>query len=340
MFRRREAADETYTFKHALICDAAYDSMLRSRRCELHAAIVDALESDTTDKSWPSEVLGYHCARAGQLEKAAQHYRKAASSPQRFAEMQGLLERALEADPTSVTSLTMLANVLMNRTHMFGLPINNEEVSRAGELIARARALSPDSIDVLASHASWLRARFRFAEAYPVLQRLAAIEPERSATHLMLGVCNAEMNRLEDALADFLEALRLDPTDPDLWLRHWRIGETLGLLGRDDRRYPGSSGPFLPIPTTASAISRGSAWRWPVPVPWLETWIRPGHWSLKPMRSGLFTPFAVGVRPYGTLALCRKSNMFRRVCAGRVCVIMWLRMRISELQPVIRCPEH
>jgi class 3 adenylate cyclase/tetratricopeptide (TPR) repeat protein/rhodanese-related sulfurtransferase len=238
VFRRREAANETYTFKHALICDAAYDSMLRSRRSELHAAIVDALESDTTFESWPSEVLGYHCARAGQLEKAAQHYRKAASSPQRFAEMQSLLERALEADPTSVTSLTMLANVLMNRTHMFGLPINNEEVSRAGELIARARALRPDSTDVLASHASWLRARFRFAEAYPVLKRLAAIEPERSATHLMLGVCNAEMNRLEDALADFSEALRLDPADPDLWLRHWRIGETLGLLGRDSEAIP------------------------------------------------------------------------------------------------------
>ena len=43
-FRRGTPPDATYTFKHALVQDAAYDSLLKSRRQELHAKIARVIE--------------------------------------------------------------------------------------------------------------------------------------------------------------------------------------------------------------------------------------------------------------------------------------------------------
>jgi hypothetical protein len=45
VFRRGTPPDALYTFKHALVQDAAYDSLLRSRRQELHAKIAQVIET-------------------------------------------------------------------------------------------------------------------------------------------------------------------------------------------------------------------------------------------------------------------------------------------------------
>jgi predicted ATPase len=44
-FRRGTPPDAIYTFKHALVQDAAYDSLLKSRRLELHGKIARAIEA-------------------------------------------------------------------------------------------------------------------------------------------------------------------------------------------------------------------------------------------------------------------------------------------------------
>jgi len=53
-------------FKHALVQDAAYGTLLREPRRALHARIGDTLESDFADiaESQP-EVLARHCTEAG-----------------------------------------------------------------------------------------------------------------------------------------------------------------------------------------------------------------------------------------------------------------------------------
>jgi class 3 adenylate cyclase/tetratricopeptide (TPR) repeat protein len=63
-----------YAFKHALVQDAAYQSLLRSRRRLLHAQILSALEelSPSTMETEP-ELLAYHATQSGQIEKAV-HY--------------------------------------------------------------------------------------------------------------------------------------------------------------------------------------------------------------------------------------------------------------------------
>ena len=60
-----------YTFKHALVQDAAYGTLLREPRRALHARIADVLESQFADiaENKP-ELLARHCAEAGLTEKA------------------------------------------------------------------------------------------------------------------------------------------------------------------------------------------------------------------------------------------------------------------------------
>jgi tetratricopeptide (TPR) repeat protein len=164
-------------------------------------------------------------------QKAAIYYRKAASSPQRFAEVQALLERALELDPSSVAVMTMLATVMMNAAHMFGRPIYPDDLTRAECLISRARDISGSSEDVLMAHGTWLRTQLRFVEARDVFQQIVDTNPSNSVAQFMLGVCVFELGYAEAAIPLYETALRLDPSGPDTWLRHWRIGEAALLLG-------------------------------------------------------------------------------------------------------------
>ena len=74
-FRRGLGPDADYTFKHGLVQDAAYESLLRSRRAEVHASIVALAESDGSGGSIEPGILAHHCAQAGLIAKAASYYR-------------------------------------------------------------------------------------------------------------------------------------------------------------------------------------------------------------------------------------------------------------------------
>ena len=65
----------TYLFKHALVRDAAYSTLLRGRRQELHRQIVSALQQDFPELvvSQP-EMLAHHSAESGMLVEAIEYY--------------------------------------------------------------------------------------------------------------------------------------------------------------------------------------------------------------------------------------------------------------------------
>jgi hypothetical protein len=77
-FRRGTPPDATYTFKHALVQDAAYDSLLKSRRQELHAKIARSIEErfPGTGDTEP-ELLAHHLTAAGATEAAIPLWHKA-----------------------------------------------------------------------------------------------------------------------------------------------------------------------------------------------------------------------------------------------------------------------
>jgi class 3 adenylate cyclase len=81
VFRRGTSPDVTYTFKHALVQDAAYDSLLKSKRQQLHAQIANALETAFQDRvAREPEVLAHHRTQAGHLTEAIPLWRKAGES--------------------------------------------------------------------------------------------------------------------------------------------------------------------------------------------------------------------------------------------------------------------
>jgi tetratricopeptide (TPR) repeat protein len=78
LFRFGVPPDATYLFKHALVQDAAYGTLLRARRQQLHGRIAITLEQQfpETAETRP-ERLARHCAEAGLVEKAVGYCLKA-----------------------------------------------------------------------------------------------------------------------------------------------------------------------------------------------------------------------------------------------------------------------
>jgi predicted ATPase len=74
VFQRGTPPDAVYAFKHALVQDAAYSTLLRTRRQELHARIAAALERG---HDIAPEMLAHHFGEAGEAEKAASHWLEA-----------------------------------------------------------------------------------------------------------------------------------------------------------------------------------------------------------------------------------------------------------------------
>jgi len=78
VFQRGRPPDAVYSFKHALVRDAAHSSLLRSSSQQLHAHIAEALEIQTPElmESQP-ELFAQHYAEAGLVEKSAAYWSKA-----------------------------------------------------------------------------------------------------------------------------------------------------------------------------------------------------------------------------------------------------------------------
>ena len=77
-FRQGQPPHATYLFKHALVQDAAYGTLLREPRRALHARIAETLEGRFADiAETQPELLARHCTEAGLIEKAAGLWGKA-----------------------------------------------------------------------------------------------------------------------------------------------------------------------------------------------------------------------------------------------------------------------
>jgi class 3 adenylate cyclase/tetratricopeptide (TPR) repeat protein len=78
VFRRGEPEEAVYSFKHALVRDAAYESLLKSRRQQLHGKIARTLEERFADVvANQPEIAAHHFTEAGLVEPAIDHWLKA-----------------------------------------------------------------------------------------------------------------------------------------------------------------------------------------------------------------------------------------------------------------------
>ena len=154
LLRQGSAPYETYFFKHALVRDAAYSTLLREQRRALHGRIAETLESQFPEVSEKQpELLARHCTEAGQIEKAAALWGKAGL---RSAERSALVEaaeqlrRALDQiatlAPTSALrreEIKLQVALITPLLHVSGYaaPETRAAVERARLLIEQAEAL-------------------------------------------------------------------------------------------------------------------------------------------------------------------------------------------------------
>ena len=100
VFRRGEGPEAGYLFKHALVRDAAYGTLLRERRRRLHAAVARALEERFPELAGTTpELLAHHLTEAGEAEQAVRYWLEAGRrSAERSADREAVshLGRGLE----------------------------------------------------------------------------------------------------------------------------------------------------------------------------------------------------------------------------------------------------
>ncbi len=78
IFRRGLPPKASYMFKHALVRDAAYESLLKSRRQELHETVARVLEEQFPDtRETQPDLLAHHFTEAGQAGKALPYWLEA-----------------------------------------------------------------------------------------------------------------------------------------------------------------------------------------------------------------------------------------------------------------------
>ena len=110
-FRQGQPPHATYLFKHALVQDAAYGTLLREPRRALHARIAETLEGQFADiAETQPELLARHWTEAGLIEKAAGLWGKAGQrSLARAALLEGVeqLKRALDQIATLPATPTL-----------------------------------------------------------------------------------------------------------------------------------------------------------------------------------------------------------------------------------------
>jgi class 3 adenylate cyclase/tetratricopeptide (TPR) repeat protein len=209
----------TYMFKHALVRDAAYASLLRRRRQELHGAVAAALERQFPDiVAAAPELLAYHASEAGLTDRAVEHWQRAGErARERSANLEAiahltrgldllkLLPETRERDEQELCFQVALIAPYM-RSRGFAAPEHGRVALRAAELCERLGGHAAEHISAL-----WSVAAFRLA---------------RGAARTALAAGEECL-----ALAEWLQ----DPGP--LGVAHFVIGDLLFWLGQPSRAH-------------------------------------------------------------------------------------------------------
>jgi class 3 adenylate cyclase/predicted ATPase len=147
IFRRGTPPDAEYTFKHALVQDAAYSTLLRTRRQQLHGRITATLEGHFPEiVATQPEVLARHCAEASLVEKAVGYRLKAGEQ----AITRGAMTESVTQLRKGLDLLSGVVDGAARQEQEFNLQITlghallaakGYSASETGEAYARAREL-------------------------------------------------------------------------------------------------------------------------------------------------------------------------------------------------------
>ena len=118
----RQNPDLAYLFRHALVQEAAYDSILKADRKMLHLAVAEEIEQlyhDHLDEN--AALLGYHFREGGMRDKAREYFSRAADyAASKFAnaEAETSLRAALDLSPGEQEKASLSLRLGMTLTLM------------------------------------------------------------------------------------------------------------------------------------------------------------------------------------------------------------------------------
>ena len=223
--------ESDYRFKHALIQDAAYENLLKSRRQVLHRRIAETLRDRFADKAAAQpEVLAHHFTQAGLTEAAIEWWGKAGDQALRrsaFQEAISHLGKAIEmADKTAefaprAAAAPVSADQRLKLQTSYGQALTWGKGYAAPETaaaFARARDLGANAFETY--YGRWAVSLMRgdyascrdTAAAFLRDAEGAARMPEIAAAHRVLGLTLHLQGDFVDARHHFVDALRIyDP---------------------------------------------------------------------------------------------------------------------------------
>ena len=208
LLRRGTPPDASYSFKHALVQEAAYESLLKSRRHLLHKHIGDVLRDQfPVIAETEPEVVAYHFTEAGLSEAALEWWRKAG--------LQALKRSAYSEAIAHLGKAVAIADALpdepggqMNRLHL--------QIAYGRALRGSLGYSAPETV------AAWTRAR----------QFAADINDPVELAPINSGLFNASLNHGEIApMRDLAEAImsaanRRPESPVAAVVAHWTSGVT------------------------------------------------------------------------------------------------------------------
>ena len=214
LFRQGVPPQATYLFKHALVQDAAYGTLLREPRRALHARIAETLESQFAEiaENQP-EVLARHFTEAGMSETAIQYWSKAgerALQRSANAEAAAHLTSAIELVPKGGREsrlelrLQMALGSAARAIHGHAAPETLRVYTRAHDLLDET-VPAKEQMAVLYGLYAVTFTRGEYAAARPVAEQalaVAAPESDPEAT----AFANRMMGIVDWATGDFLAA--------------------------------------------------------------------------------------------------------------------------------------
>jgi len=163
IFRRGTPPEATYTFKHALVQDTAYQSLLRSRRRQLHIEIAKALEK--SDRHMMPEILAMHLHQGGDFAAATRHWAQAgddslarsaqAEAAAHYSKALDALSQSPHRDDVAETELSLLLRLGQAQFGSLGGAAKTTRATyeRASEL---ARAKKAYAEQCVAQYGLWI----------------------------------------------------------------------------------------------------------------------------------------------------------------------------------------
>jgi predicted ATPase len=249
LHRQGDESAASYTFKHALIQQAAYQSLLKATRRTRHAHIARVLEGQFPARviSEP-EVVAWHCEQGTLHEEAIGYYERAgeeAGLRSANSEAIGHLRRGVELT-TQLTSgadrdelelrLQVALGALLVASRGWGSPEAEAAYARASEL-CDASGDSPQLFHVLRGLVTFHASRSELATAHEFCSRLLRLAENQEDTsqallaHQQTAIVLYFEGRSEEALPHFERAIELHDPEVHSALTHV-YGEDLGVFTR------------------------------------------------------------------------------------------------------------